>query len=469
MVVMQIRVSVIHIQDVIKKMKKRIEFNCSSVCNLRCAYCFLHKNKAYEEEDKNIVQSLKDGSFIKNICFSLEKMNINKSEFDSFSLWGGETSYHLDLLAPHMRELLERFPNINMMQMSTNMAYSAQNFIQFIDTLIEICDKPFKFNIQISLDGPDSILSKTRFIEYSKIKTQLMDIINYYNGKKMKNVCVDFFYKTTISFDILKEICKTQQSKIDFFKFFRDELLDIRENIFNPNMSFSHDTKVARVAPVAPENYTIQDGIDLARMTREFDAIDWAKMGFTEGSGANLPVMLFDAQEAHERPYQGYSNCGQGTEVFNFRWDGSIGPCPSAFMEDNEKYLEEVKEKDFSSYQHSLYLKKWYMYPNKPEVTKEQLQKQINLKKTLWKDNKTFIITQIINLMYDMAECGQISPCYKRNLDLITDHAFRVFEKTGCFYYNIKVSGSPLLPQLSVIRLLCNGFLEYSDIRGKYI
>lgn len=71
-------------------MKKRIEFNCSSVCNLRCAYCFLHKNKAYEEEDKNIVQSLKDGSFIKNICFSLEKIDINKSEFDSFSLWGGK-------------------------------------------------------------------------------------------------------------------------------------------------------------------------------------------------------------------------------------------------------------------------------------------------------------------------------------------------------------------------------------------
>lgn len=122
-------------------------------------------------------------------------------------------------------------------------------------------------------------------------------------------------------------------------------------------MSFSHDTKVARVAPVAPENYTIQDGIDLARMAREFDLIDWAKLGFTEGSGANLPIMLFDAQEAHEHPYQGYSNCGQGTEVFNFRWDGSIGPCPSAFMEDNEKYLEEIKEKDFSSYQHSLYLK----------------------------------------------------------------------------------------------------------------
>lgn len=445
---------------------KKIEFNCSSVCNLRCAYCFLHKNKAYEEEDENIAYALETGSFLDNICASLEKMEINKSEFSSFSLWGGETSYHLDLLAPHMGEMLKHFPNLNMMQMSTNMAYSAQNFIDLIDVLIEKCDKPFTLNVQISIDGPDYILSKTRFIEYSKIKEQLMEIIEHYNCKHLNNVHIDFFYKTTISFDILKQISETEESKASFIKFFQDELEDIRKHIFNPNITFSQNSKLVRTSFVQPENYTVQDGIDLARMAREYDAMNWEKYGVKKEFAVNLPIILFDEQESRHNPFRGSLGCGQGTEVFNFRWDGSIGPCPSAFMEDNEEYLREVKEKTPEQYEHSMWLKNWYMYPNKPEVTQKNTQDQIEFKKILWAYNKDFTTSQIINLMYDMAECNQISPVYKSNFDLITDHAFRMFDKTGCFYYNIKVSGDPLLPQLSTIRLLCNGFLEYVDARG---
>jgi len=38
-------------------MIKNLTLITSSICNLDCSYCFLHKNNAYKEYNKNIYES----------------------------------------------------------------------------------------------------------------------------------------------------------------------------------------------------------------------------------------------------------------------------------------------------------------------------------------------------------------------------------------------------------------------------
>ena len=46
---------------------RRLEVIGSAGCNLKCSYCYLHKNPSYFEEDKLVVKAMKDGTFLKNI------------------------------------------------------------------------------------------------------------------------------------------------------------------------------------------------------------------------------------------------------------------------------------------------------------------------------------------------------------------------------------------------------------------
>ena len=64
----------------------------ASKCNLKCEYCYLHKNKSYINEDKKTLQAILDGSFIKNVKRTLKKLSIDREDFGKLELWGGETT-----------------------------------------------------------------------------------------------------------------------------------------------------------------------------------------------------------------------------------------------------------------------------------------------------------------------------------------------------------------------------------------
>jgi len=36
----------------------------SSFCDLKCSYCFLHKNRSFRQYDKWIIESWKDGTYV---------------------------------------------------------------------------------------------------------------------------------------------------------------------------------------------------------------------------------------------------------------------------------------------------------------------------------------------------------------------------------------------------------------------
>ena len=56
----------------------------ASDCDLGCSYCYLGKNCAFRNQDKNIVQAWVDGSYLNNVKKVLEIFNSNPNQIYNF-------------------------------------------------------------------------------------------------------------------------------------------------------------------------------------------------------------------------------------------------------------------------------------------------------------------------------------------------------------------------------------------------
>lgn len=443
--------------------KKSMAIIGSSVCNLQCSYCFLHKTSAYAAEDKNIVTALKNGLFLSNISKSLDKMDVKKEDISNIQIWGAETSLHLDLFANLMPQILKEYKELNSIFFSTNMSSDdIDRYITFIDKIIECHERPFNISIQISMDGPDSILQRTRGTSFDLIHKNLLKLIDYYNNKYMGEVRLNFLYKTTISFEILEEICQSKETMIEYVRFFDTAVKDILYHMRHKNISWNYvdDMDSIPASPVRPGMWTSEDGIKVVSWARLWDTIDFESLGLKYGT-LNLIYELFGSHDEIESIEHLQHNCGQSIMSLTFRWDGSLMPCTGTFMEDNENYLNEVKNTNPERYRMAKNTTKW-MIPVL-DMPEDELKRVLKLKEDFWKYENSFQVSILMAAMYEMSNIGQISQIYSKDFDLLYRHALKILPLVSCAQNNIEMHGDPFLPNLNAIRLMCNGLLSYFE------
>ena len=443
--------------------KKNLSIIASSNCNLRCSYCFLKHKECYDEEDKKIIAALSSGEFINNIEKSLDKMLISKDDFTTINFWGGEPSLHLDKFALYIRQLLTDFKNIEEIGISTNMTTDINNFIIFIESL-ESFGKPIEFIIQISTDGPDYIQENSRGKIAQKIHDNIDKLIDYFNNRKFNYVRCGIYYKATISFDMLKNICTSRDSIIKYLSFFDKETNYFNNKIINRNFKILSDDDLS-AGIVAPADYSQDDGVLIAYFARLFDSIDFKKEGLKYYCNTNLPIKMFFESYKH-KDYLYESFCGAGFISLMFRWDGSLAQFSQSFMEDKQEYLDYIK-KDKNLTHLAKLAQENYIYPNNDNIKYPDIKKQLDLKEKFFEYIIDFQKTIIIGYMYQLAESGFISSIYKNNLKLICKHAPLCLYATGCFHNNTKSTYNPFVPCLGSIKLLANGLLEYYYERGE--
>ena len=96
----------------------------SSFCDLKCSYCFLHKNKSFRNYDKFIIDGWKTGSYAKNIKEVFTRLDSDPDEVTDISFWGGEPFLHLDYLVPSFKEIISYFPNVKSFVVPTNWVHT---------------------------------------------------------------------------------------------------------------------------------------------------------------------------------------------------------------------------------------------------------------------------------------------------------------------------------------------------------
>ena len=120
---------------------KHLNLITSSFCDLKCSYCFLHKNKSFRNYDKFITKGWEDGSYIKNIKEVFTRLDSDPENVTEISLWGGEPFIHLDYLIPNFKELMNYFPNVDSFIVPTNWVHTN---IDNLCKLFKIIDNEIK-------------------------------------------------------------------------------------------------------------------------------------------------------------------------------------------------------------------------------------------------------------------------------------------------------------------------------------
>ena len=80
-----------------------------------------------------------------------------------------------------------------------------------------------------------------------------------------------------------------------------------------------------------------------------------------------------------------------------------------------------------------------------------------------------FMINNIANYIYVMAQIGQVDESYLTDLNKLKRHAFYLSFINTCYYNLIHSAGSACIRNTSEVRLLCNGALDLYDKQLEYL
>ena len=443
---------------------RRLEVIGSAGCNLKCSYCYLHKNPSYFEEDKLVVKAMKDGTFLKNIKTVLKYLKVYPEEFETFTIWGGETAAHLSECKEFFASIFQTFPKIKKVSYSTNFTVNIQNHLDFIEVMEKYCQQnEIHFEMQISIDGPTPINKITRGYDFEDCHKKTKELIEKLNQIKLKKVHVGISYKATLPWVIYRQICSSIESIEEYLSFWKNESDYFNDLIINGNVSFSVGSCYGPSFK-APYRYTVQDGIEMANFSNmifchhldeKFDAL------------VNMPLLSCGLViPEDENVYNFNSGCGEMATTFTFSWDGRLNPCSNGFMDFDDTNVEWLKNNDPKEYKRVLKSRPLSIMANKDrsldlEAIAEKHQKALDF----WPTQGMFIKTVLNSQLYELACAGQVSPIYKEDHFLRYRHAVLIYRKVACSFNAKRETGSVHVPLADFFKLSCNGLSELYELR----
>lgn len=403
----------------------------SNSCNQKCSYCYLHKNPAYQEQDKILLQSLEDGSFFSNIMNAIHSLHYDVKDFDTLDFWGGEPTLYFNKEESLIDHILYNFPNINKISYSTNFSTFDQqiDFIKFFNNYV----RHLNLSIQISYDG---IFNKiTRGVDPIEIKENLKRFILALNKMCLNNLTISINLKATLPWAFYLQLCADVEKYQEYLKHIQDLSTFFETFSLNKNVFLRIENSMIYPTTTSPTHYTQEDGRQFA-----LGAYNLYLHGLP-----NIPLCLVEKSFTNPSNY-----CGHMTRQLLFKYDGTLAPCPAGFMDDNEANLEWLKENDPEEYKQLLkskYLSKEHDY----------------IIKYVAQDLRTSELTFIMSQMYDLAQAGLISPIYKDNEAVRFRHAQYLINLHACYYWNLRTTGSMFTFWNDNIKLFCNGLFEFYD------
>ena len=449
-----------------------------AVCNLSCSYCFLCKEQRAKELDEEIIQSLKDGSYAENCYKSLVAYQSDPKDIVELQLWGGEPTIHADLFTEHITDWTNLFPSLERISISSNGQFDPQTLLKMFEALIINAPNFRRVFMQISIDGPDYISVPSRGVTFKQATDNFAELLTLVNNSKIfRERSIKFLpaFKATLPIDTINEIHATVESATEYYTFWAKTLhewgkyqSDIIEHV-----------QVNDITVVLMPDYTQAQGLAYAHSCRIFDSIDWQKIyekypptsSELEISEMMHPLRKHDEfwESAHKMGH-GYF-CGQYIYSTHILPNGTIIGCLAGLYNNDEEYVNRMKESNFSEYISSQRISPQYYWNPQEHSMEENCQYKDH--KYSFRSMQPIQMASSLSLMYDLSIMGQISPIYAKDEKIALKHAYLLFNRLGCYFNNIRETGLPYTPVMGMYRLYCNGVLEYFDTlrreRGSFV
>lgn len=251
-----------------------VSMHWSSDCNIACSYCYIKKDKpCMAQLNKKICDSLKDGSYLKNIK---EKFMGHEFHIRSLALWGAEPTINGIYFKDFITEFLDHFPAVEAIFFSTNAKVGGEKIVQyFVQPLVEYSEthlRKISLKLQFSLDGPAWINDASRYNNATNNTIQAIDYL--LENMPLSDYCsLGISTKPTLDVAYMKIMCDQGIEAIqNYFKFFSDLHMewDVKaKEKFNIEMA-----SVSTPTLVDPGDHSKEDGLIFAKWLSYLPLLD---------------------------------------------------------------------------------------------------------------------------------------------------------------------------------------------------
>ncbi len=472
----------------------KISLESAVKCNLNCKYCLIHQNaeaSIIEEFANKTNEALINGEYLSNVKKSLQRLETPFADITALEIWGQEPTLMLQYFIPVMQDWFKTFYNINYVMFSTNCMLTTIDdlFYEFITILDGFLDHNVDVVIQVSYDGLAE--ESARGGKINIVKNNLTNIMKKLSNVRLEHIHLDFNLHLVMSNYLVNCFLENENNIKLFFDDIEDLYARIRPYDINKNIHLQPVTFQYMNGSYA----TTQDGVDLVNAMNKVDKflminrskyIYFDEHPFPIDMSANiigcyvhtLPDTLkrigaLDLNDYVNRFLEGDHNiqqtyhtdfCGTMLQDLKIMYDGTMVSCQNLMFDAYNKIYD--KPTNYSNSISDLGRKQSLKNEivNLITGTDEEIDQALGWAfQSAEQNNMRMMVNMICNMMFMLAQIGQIDGSYAKDLDKIKRHAFLIAASECCYYNLITTTGSILMHSVLQIRYFCNGLLDRAE------
>lgn len=426
------------------------------VCNLNCRYCTIDKNPILKDIDNLLGESF-EGDYYYN---RIKEYFPRKDQLKRLETWGGEPFLKMERIYPLVHKLINYYPYFNEMFSSTNFAYDGwiDKFMGLMNCFKAHPKRQFKYDLQLSVDGPEYINDNNRGHGVTKKCIEnfnkLIDIIE--QGNFPDNVKLCFMLKGTWDTDCIHKL-NNKEKLIEFFQFYESAYMDRVHKLNNPNISIIES--IPNTAVPAP--VTQEDGKIFAQLVQKCREIEGENLIHHYFKYYRRITPFTDGKCSNCLSYCGIRhNCGSGSTMLGLLPHNMVSACHEGFVQMVEKYKEYANIR--SDKELTVQLDHFLTEHPVPMCMSDEgyliHEKKMETYNNL---NSTAQTATTVGMIIALAMSGQINKKYLNEYNALYAARYIATTTAYCIKNNYAVTGSFLLESVDLYKLLLNGALEY--------
>ena len=431
----------------------------SSRCNMKCSFCYLHKNKSFYEYDKYLRAMWRNGDYIENVKKTIDKLGINPNDITNVTFWGGETTIDLDDIIPALPKMFEYFPKIKRLWFSTNWHTSVDKIVEFYKAWGQAAPDNQYISMQASIDGPPGPCCEQGhpgdWDIYIKNYKRLAELWPEAQKEVPKLRSLKLTTNSTIGKELYYDIFSDKQKTYNYLKFMLDKEKEIRE-IVTAGGVLGFKINLPGIA------LPIEGGADEG--FKYFNSVMNITNVINKYFSDNQWLMNSIPIRNREAPYtdllmRDYA-CGSLLSSFNILPDGTITECHSSFADVLDPYYQELKDSDDHSAVLAARLNRKIAF-NPIKMTDEEIARMKEIIMNGYRNSIATITALKMGMLQEMALSGQVDNKLINN-PILQLKTVRVNSMNNtCSRENLIQTHNPYLSSPDQFRRLYNGLAEY--------
>lgn len=428
-----------------------------ATCNLDCSFCYLNKNKAYQEFDKIVRAAWEDGSYLENIEKTLRALETDITKLTTLQLWGGETLLHIDDISKNIKTMFLKFPAINEILLSTNWLINIDKFFDFVVEVNKYAKaKQVKIKVQLSIDGPPGIYSEAGHNgDWNVYRNNIKKFTTLVNNYKLNRVLIEFTMNATIKADVFLEQFTKKENILYYVNYMKDFLAEINDQCISKSLMVDQDVTFPGMAQPALD--TAETGKTYAQICLLWEELRRthfrghpASFGFYYGCGQiNRNKALYIAN----------IECAELLSGLTIIPDGTIVECSGAYIDSFKPYQDELLKINNMHEYYNAKLREAVSYNPALCSEREQEKRDWQIHSGGYKDNQSTYLFYMMTIANELYESGQISYVYS-DKELLLRHVSALSNLITCTRENNHATRLSFVPAPSLMRRFLNGVME---------